>query len=153
MRPFFAVVSALAFALAIVAVAGAEPPQPSGGAGTTSAPALTNVRLADGNVLADFTQTGVLTGTFAGTFATTGQLVVFKDGRTFEQAKIVFTGTTPCGTGVAVFEGNGHVIAGVGTAHVFTIDAAENTVGIHSVDDLLLAGPAFTYGGTYHCGP
>lgn len=153
MKAFCVAVASLACALVLVAGAGAEPPQPSTGTGTVTPPALTNVRLADGTVHADFTQTGVTTGTFAGTIATTGQLVVFPDGQVFEQATIVFTGTTPCGTGTAVFEGNGHLIAGVGTAHVFTIDSAENTIGIQSVDDLALAGPIFTYSGTYHCGP
>ena len=117
-----------------------------------AAPALTNVRSADGNLLADFTQSGALTGTFSGTFETTGHLIVYPDGRLDVHGFITFTGATACGSGTVRFVGNDQTVGGVGTGTVMTVDGAQNTAGIHAVVDLALAGPTFTYSGSYHCG-
>jgi hypothetical protein len=56
MKSFVAGVAAAASALAFVAEAGAGPPLQASGGGVVSAPALTNVRSADGIIFADFTQ-------------------------------------------------------------------------------------------------
>jgi hypothetical protein len=151
MKSFVAGVAAVASAFAFVAAAGAGPPLQASGSGVVSAPVLTNVRSHDGITFADFTQAGTLTGTFEGTMDTTGRLIVFPDGRVHVEALVMFVGATPCGTGMVLFRGHDETINGIGTGQVVTVDAAQ-TVSIHAVIALALAGPAFTYSGSYHCG-
>jgi hypothetical protein len=152
MRFLLAGLGAAATALAFATAAGADPPQQATGTGVVGAPVLTNVRQADGNVLADETQSGLVTGTFTGTIQSTGRLIIHADGRVDVYAFVTFTGTTPCGSGTVLFVGSDQTRAGAGSGTVRTVDAAANTVPIHSVDALALVGPAFTYNGTYHCG-
>jgi hypothetical protein len=152
MKPFVAGVAAAASALVFVTAAGAGPPQEATGTGAAGAPVLTNIRLADGNLLADFTQNGALTGTFSGTFETTGQLIVYPDGRVYVHGLVTFTGATACGSGTVPFVGNDQTVGGVGTGTVMTVEGVDNTADIHAVVDLALAGPTFTYSGSYHCG-
>jgi hypothetical protein len=112
---------------------------------------LTNPRIADGNVVADFAQHAVITGTFTGTVDVVGHIVIHADGRTDIAGFVTFTGSTPCGAGTVVFEANSHTVAVVGPGHAATVDAASNTADIRSEDELAFAGPTFTYSGTYHC--
>ncbi len=137
--------------LALASAAGAAPPQPSSGAGTFAPPVLTNVREAGGNTFADVTQTGVISGTFDGTFVARGHLVIHKTGRANLQGTVTFTGVTPCGTGTVVFQANNRTFNGVGTGHSNTVKHSTNTANIHAVSDLTVAGLSFTYSGTYHC--
>jgi hypothetical protein len=150
MKVSFAAVIACAAALLFVAATPAATLRASG-TGTATAPILSNIRLADGNLLADFTQTGTISGTFDGTFETTGNVIVYADGRTVVHAFVVFTGTTACGSGSVTFVGMDSMSAGVGSGRVTTVDAATDTAGIHADADLVLAGPTFTYDGTYSC--
>jgi hypothetical protein len=152
MRSFLVGLAAAATALGFATASGADPPQQATGSGVVGAPVPTNVRQADGNVLADITQSGVLTGTFSGTIQTTGRLIIHADGRVDVYGFVTFTGATPCGSGTVLFVGSDQTMAGVGSGTVRTVDAAANTVAIHSVDNLALVGSAFTYSGTYHCG-
>jgi hypothetical protein len=128
------------------------PPQPSSGAGTVTPGAFTT-RMADGNTITNFTNTGVSTGTFTGTFVETGTEIVHPDGTANVHAFVDFTGTVgTCGTGTVRFEveAQGTPALLMGTANV--IDQGDATVAVESVDELTVTGTTFTYSGTYHCG-
>jgi hypothetical protein len=151
MKLFVACAVAVAAGAATAAAGATGPPQPAAGAGTATPAVLTNVQLADGNVVADFTQQGVIAGTFTGTFTVVGHVITHPDGTTNADAFVTFTGTTPCGAGTVVFQANSRTVAGIGPGHAETVEAATNTANIQSNTDIAFAGPAFTYSGTYHC--
>ena len=149
MRSVLVVAAAVSAAL-FVQPAAATAPQPSSGAGTSTPPVVTSVQQADGNTILEFTNAGTVTGTFTGTFVQTGRMIVHSDGSTETTSLVVFTGTADgCGTGTVSFR----FVGKTGTGHAESIDAADNTVNVHSSNDLvLLPNGAFTYSGTYHCG-
>jgi hypothetical protein len=146
-----ATVIATAAVMALAVGVAAAAPLPASGTGTAGAPVFSDVHMADGNLVADFAQTGTIVGTFDGTFETTGRVIVYADGRAVVHGFVDFTGTTPCGAGSVTFVGMDATEAGVGSGRVETTDAATDTAGIHAQADLVLVGPAFTYTGTYSC--
>jgi hypothetical protein len=82
----------------------------------------------------------------------TGRQVAHEDGLAETSGFVFFIGTTPCGTGTVTFHAVNQTVAGVGTGHATTVRQAGKTVDIYTNAELGLAGLAFTYSGTYHCG-
>jgi hypothetical protein len=135
----------------------ASSPQPASGTATVVTTTFTAPpRLADGNVILEATQTGVVTGTFSGTFVENVRLVQHPSGLTTFEGTATLTGTADgCGTGTIPFHLEGQGEGGVFEGKFVTIDHSASTVPVHAVLPFVQigagAGSTLTYSGTYHC--
>src|ERR671934_261437 len=94
-----AIVAVVTAGLVLAKPIAASPPQPASGTATVVTTTITSVRAADGNVIIEATQTGVVTGTFSGTFVEDVRLVQHPSGVTTFQGSATLTGTADgCGT-------------------------------------------------------
>lgn len=132
----------------------AHPPSPATGGGEDTSSTLVDARFADGNFFGRFTVTGVIEGTFDGTYVADVDIVVHANGRieanglltvtgsiagcdaTTALFRLVATGAFPATGGPAVIEGR---LVAVGSEVQANLDFDE-------------VGAIFTYEGSYHCG-
>jgi hypothetical protein len=142
-----------AIGLVVARVAAAAPPAQAAGSGTITGIAITLERIAGGNTFLDVTASGALTGAFSGAITYRVEEVVHADGSINFHGFGTFTGTSPCGTGTTAFVDTGSgPTTFVATAHLGTVDDAENTAALHAEIDVAQVFPTFTYSGTCHCG-
>src|SRR5919201_6853674 len=120
---FVAVVTA---ALLLAQPIAASPPQPASGTATVVTTTVTSVRVADGNVIIEATQTGVVTGTFSGTFVEDVRLVQHPSALTTFEGTATLTGTADgCGTGTIPFHLEGQGEGGVFEGKFVTVDHSD----------------------------
>jgi hypothetical protein len=150
-----AAVTAVAAAVAATLVAApaitAGPPQAASGTGFLTSAVITHIRMSDGNLRADFTMTGVFTGTLTGTFVNEGFTLVHPNGGRSSHSVMTFTGLTPCGPGTLTARLVGVGDAGSAEGILETIRESENSANIHFNLGIAQVGPRFTYSGNYDC--
>jgi hypothetical protein len=148
------VATALMAALMAARPAGATPPSAASGTETITGATATVVRTADGNTIIANTATGIIAGSFTGTFTADYTTIAHPSG----QANVV-NGTYICtcsfagrpGSVTFRFEGTGS--ASALALHAETIGATGGLVGLHSNLAVDVAGAAVTYSGTAHFDP
>ncbi len=135
----------------------ASGPLPTSGTFLETSLTVDGVSVADGNTILVVTVGGITTGTFAGSFTETDQLVIYPDGSVTLAGKGTISGTLgTCGTGSGpyVTEAEGTLAARSG--HFQSIDQSASTstpLNAHTVDSFTvnaITGEG-TYTGTYQC--
>ena len=154
MRRLAIVISIVAAALMVPAAASATPPSAVSGTETFTGATATVVGTADGNTIIANTLTGIIAGSFTGTFSADFTTIAHPSG----QANVV-NGTFICTCSIAGRSGSVTFRAeGTGTPsateiHAETIGATGGLVGLHSNVTVVVAGAAATYSGTAHFDP
>jgi hypothetical protein len=150
------IVAAFTAAAALAAPAHASGLLPARGTGEIESTVITSTRVVGSITIADFVNTGTVTGTLAGTFVETGKLFVRPSGDFVVSARAEITGTAGrCGAGVVKAS-----LAGVGTGGfdpanatgtALVVSSGRDAVGFQSVFVVDQVGTSFTYSGTYRC--
>jgi hypothetical protein len=145
-------------ALAIAALVAAQPalahpPSTAGGSGEDTSATLVDARFADGNFFGSFVVTGVMEGTFDGTYVADVDLIIHPSGRLEGHGFLTFTGSIAgCDAPSIVFRLNatGEFPEGGGPA---VIEGRLVAVGSDVQANLAFdeVGNFFTYDGVYHC--
>ena len=145
----------------IVAAAIAAPAQASGlktasGTGVIESTVITSTRVVGTITIAEFINTGTVSGTLSGTFVETGKLFVRSSGDFRIKARAKITGTAgDCGTGVVrallVGFGTGGFDPANATATALVVSSGHDSVGFKSVLVIDQVGTSFTYTGKYRC--
>jgi hypothetical protein len=143
--------SAVAATLVLAPPLTAGPPQPASGTGFLTSAVITHIRHSDGNLRADFTMTGVMSGTLTGTFVNEGYTLVHPDGNRSSHSTLTFTGLTPCGFGTATARLVGVGDTGSAEGVLTTIAASSNTANIGLNVKIAQVGPVLSYSGNYVC--
>jgi hypothetical protein len=132
----------------------AHPPSPASGGGEDTSVTLVHARSADGNFFGRFAVTGVIEGTFDGTYVADVDIVIHANGRLEANGLLTFTGSIAgCDATMVVFRlvstgafpatGGPAVVKGRLVAVGSKVQA---NLGFDEV------GAFFTYEGSYHCG-
>jgi hypothetical protein len=141
--------------LALAGPAGATPPTDGSGTGTVTHSESTPPRSADGNMIVDRQNGGVLVGTFDGEFEQFLRGVIHKDGTVTFHGTMIFTGIAgDCGAGTVTLELEGKGAAGalpVTEGRMRTIGQSTSTVPVHVIGTFRQVGTAFAYEGQFHC--
>lgn len=145
----------------IVTVAVAAPAQASGaktasGTGVIESTVITSTRVVGEITIANFVNTGTVTGTLSGTFVETGQLFVRSSGDFLVKARVEITGTAgDCGTGVVRASlagfGTGGFDPANATGTALVVSSGHHAVAFQSVLVVDQVGTSFTYEGKYRC--
>ena len=158
MKRFPAVLAAAGLAILLPGPAwAASGPQPASGTVLVTSVTVDSSSAADGNTILVITISGLMNGTFDGTFTETDQEVIHPDGTITLAGKGMQSGTLgTCGTGSAayVIEAQGTAAAVTGRFQFIDQSASTSTpTKIHSV--VTFTGSTitgqFTYTGTYYC--
>lgn len=147
-------VAAVTLTLALAAPVAAGPPEDGSGVGTVTHRVIVDSRDADGNVIQDRINGGVLGGTFDGDFEQFLRGVIHKDGMVTFHGTMVFTGVVgDCGVGTITLELEGKGVAGapITEGRMRTIDQGTDTVKVHVIGTFSQVGATFTYAGQFDC--
>jgi hypothetical protein len=135
----------------------ASGPQPASGTFLETSATVDNVQVADGNTIVVVTVSGIITGTFDGTFTETDRLVIHPDGSVTLAGKGMVSGTLgTCGTGSAPYVTEAQGTASARSGFIQSVDRAASTstpTMISTVDSFTVNAVTGegTYTGTYHC--
>ena len=155
MRKLAIVISIVAAALiAPAAAAGATPPSAVSGTETITGATATVVRTADGNTIIANTLTGIIAGSFTGTFTVDFTTIVHPSGQTnVVHGTFVCTCSIAGRSGTVTFRPEGTGTPSATEIHAVTISATGGLVGLHSNTTVEVAGATATYSGTAHFDP
>lgn len=145
-------------ALAIVGLVAAQPalahpPSTAAGSGEDTSATLVSARFADGNFFGSFVVTGVMEGTFDGTYVANVDLIIHPNGRLEGHGFLTFTGSIAgCDATTVLFRlvSTGEFPEGGGAAVIVgRLVAVSSDVQANLAFDEV--GNFFTYEGASHC--
>jgi hypothetical protein len=135
----------------------ASSPQPASGTFFATSETVNSVSAAGGNTIVVVTVSGIITGTFDGTFTETDQLVIHPDGSVTLAGTGAVSGTLgTCGTGSAPYATEAQGTASARSGSIQSVDQAASTstpMMISTVDSFTVNAVTGegSYTGTYHC--
>jgi hypothetical protein len=154
MRKLAIALSIAAAALMVSAAASATPPSAVSGTETITGATSTVVRTADGNTIIAITLTGIIAGSFTGTFTADMTTIAHPSGQA-NDVNGAFTCTCSIAgrSGSVTFRAEGTGTPAATEIHGETIGATGSLEGLHSNVTVDVAGAAATYSGTAHFDP
>lgn len=154
MRKLAIVISIVAAALMVPAAASATPPSTVSGPETITGATATVLRTADGNTIIANTATGIIAGSFTGTFTADFMTIVHPSGQTnLVNGTYICTCSIVGRSGSVTFRFEGTGTPAATEVHAETIGATGGLKGLHSNVTIELVGAAATYSGTAHFDP
>jgi hypothetical protein len=147
-------VSIVAAALMVPAAASATPPSAVSGTEAITGATATVVRTADGNTIIAVTLTGIIAGSFTGTFTADMTTIAHSSGRTNDvHGTFICTCSIAGRSGTVTFRAVGIGTPAATEIHGETIGATGGLVGLHSNVTVEVIGTTATYSGTAHFDP
>jgi hypothetical protein len=154
MRRLAIAVSIVAAALMVPAAAGATPPSAVSGTETITGATVTVIRTADGNTIIATALTGIIAGSFAGTFTADMTTIAHSSGQTNDvHGTFICTCSIAGRSGTVTFRAVGTGTPAATEIHGETIGATGGLEGLHSNVTVDVVWATATYSGTAHFDP